>query len=76
MIRELMIAAFTPSFLQKEVLWFEENVEKIRKISKSNAFWKKNVLFLDNSILKRNMLIYALRTAGEDWERLTWKKKG
>ncbi|EKE15502.1 MAG: hypothetical protein ACD_11C00148G0001, partial [uncultured bacterium] len=28
-------------------MWFEENVEKIRKISKSNAFWKKNVLFLE-----------------------------
>ena len=47
MIQELMIAAFTPSFLQKEVLWFEENEDKIRKISKSNAFWKKNVLFLE-----------------------------
>ena len=47
MIQELMIAAFTPSFLQKEVLWFEENEDKIRKISKSNAFWKKNVLFIE-----------------------------
>ncbi|MEK7066923.1 MAG: hypothetical protein AAB949_00940, partial [Patescibacteria group bacterium] len=61
MIQELMIAAFTPSFLQKEVLWFEENAEKIRKISKGNprteraerspydgnAFWKKNVLFIE-----------------------------
>jgi len=41
-----MIAAFTPSFLQKEVIWFEENLEKIRQISKTNPYWKKNVLFL------------------------------
>ena len=46
MIQELMIAAFTPSFLQKEVIWFEENLEKIRQISKTNPYWKKNVLFL------------------------------
>ena len=45
-IQELMIAAFTPSFLQKEVIWFEENLEKIRQISKTNPYWKKNVLFL------------------------------
>ena len=46
MFQELMIAAFTPSFLQKEVIWFEENLEKIRQISKTNPYWKKNVLFL------------------------------
>ena len=46
MFQELMIAAFTPSFLQKEVIWFEKNLEKIRQISKTNPYWKKNVLFL------------------------------
>ena len=43
--RELMIAAFTPSFLQKEAVWFEENLEKIRQISKTSLYWNKNILF-------------------------------
>src|SRR3990172_7165667 len=44
-IQELMIAAFTPSFLQKKAIWFEENLEKIRQISKTSPYWNKNILF-------------------------------
>src|SRR3989338_6148343 len=45
--RELLIAAFIPSFAERDVLWFSENAEKIKKLSRADSFWKEHVLFLE-----------------------------
>ncbi len=45
--KELLIAAVTPSLLEKGADWFTSNFEKIRQAAKRNPFWQKNTLFLE-----------------------------
>lgn len=43
---EILIAGLTPSFLEKPVLWFSENFNRIKNASKTQSFFKENALFL------------------------------
>ncbi len=45
--QEILIAGITPSFLEKGVLWFSENFEKIKIQAKTNSWWQDNTLFLE-----------------------------
>ncbi|MEK7519919.1 MAG: DEAD/DEAH box helicase [Patescibacteria group bacterium] len=45
--KEIMIAAFIPSFAERDVLWFSENAEKIKKLARADSFWKEHILFLE-----------------------------
>jgi len=47
--QEILIAGITPSFLEKGLLWFQENFEKIKTHAKTNSWWQDNTLFLETS---------------------------
>lgn len=42
-----MIAAFIPSFAERDVFWFEENAKKIKDLAVRDAFWRENVVFIE-----------------------------
>lgn len=44
--REILICSITPYFLEQGEFWFEENFQKIKNRSLSDAWWERNVLFL------------------------------
>jgi len=43
----ILIAGFTPYFLEKPNFWFEQNLKKILKIRRTQPFWQENTLFLE-----------------------------
>lgn len=43
---ELLICAFDPFFLEKDLRWLSDNFVNIKRASLSEAFWKNRVLFL------------------------------
>ncbi len=44
---KLLIAAVTPSLLEKGADWFSENFSKIEKFRRQNPFWRRNVLIFE-----------------------------
>ncbi|MFA4999064.1 MAG: DEAD/DEAH box helicase [Candidatus Paceibacterota bacterium] len=51
---KVLIAGITPYFLEKGNFWFEENLDKILKTRKTQAFFEDNTLYLDKN-RKENM---------------------
>ncbi|KKP32678.1 MAG: hypothetical protein A2312_02865 [Candidatus Staskawiczbacteria bacterium RIFOXYB2_FULL_32_9] len=49
-INNVLIASITPYFLEKEFLWFQENLEKILEAKKSQNFFEDNIIFLEKNI--------------------------
>ena len=51
-IPQLLIVGITPYFLEKEVVWFDENLQKILEARQSQPFFDDNIIFLqkDHSI--------------------------
>ncbi|MBU4142948.1 DEAD/DEAH box helicase, partial [Patescibacteria group bacterium] len=47
---EILIAGLTPYFLERGVLWFQENFAKIKKASQTQIWWKTNTLFLEKDL--------------------------
>jgi transcription-repair coupling factor (superfamily II helicase) len=47
-INNILITSITPYFLEKQFLWFQENLEKILEAKKSQNFFEDNVIFLKN----------------------------
>jgi len=47
---EILIAGLTPYFLEQGVLWFQENLAKIKKASQTQIWWKTNALFLEKDL--------------------------
>ncbi len=45
---QLLIISLTPYFLEKEVFWFQENLESMLKSAKTQSFFQDNILFLKN----------------------------
>ncbi|MBX4201093.1 DEAD/DEAH box helicase [Candidatus Parcubacteria bacterium] len=45
-IQTILIASITPYFLEKEVFWFQENLEEILQSLKTQSFFQDNVVFL------------------------------
>ncbi len=45
-IPNTLIASITPYFLEKEVFWFQENLEEILQSLKTQSFFQDNVVFL------------------------------
>ncbi|MBI2054789.1 MAG: DEAD/DEAH box helicase [Candidatus Sungbacteria bacterium] len=50
---QFLIAAVTPSFLERGALWFSENEEKILKAAKTQPWWQKNILVLERGSIKK-----------------------
>lgn len=46
-IERIFIPSITPYFLEKGVLWFKKNKEKIIKTASEQIWWKNNVLVLE-----------------------------
>lgn len=44
---EVMVAAFTPTFAEREVSWFSSHEEKIRQLISSDLFWERHAFFLE-----------------------------
>lgn len=46
-IKEYLIASLDPFFLDKGVIWFSENREKIKMQSAANSWWQDNCFFFE-----------------------------
>jgi len=51
--KQIIIAAIIPTFLERGVLWFAENEEKIRRAAKTQTWWQNHVLFLEPGSSKK-----------------------
>ena len=49
-LTELLIAGLTPYFLERGVLWYEQNFAKIKKASQTQVWWRTNTLFLEKDL--------------------------
>ncbi|MDD2753371.1 MAG: helicase-related protein [Candidatus Portnoybacteria bacterium] len=47
---EILIAGITPYFLERGVLWYEQNWQKIKKAAQTQIWWKTNTLFLEKDL--------------------------
>ena len=48
--QEIIIPSLTPYFLERADFWFEKNLEKIKKASQNQIWWKENVLILEKDL--------------------------
>ena len=46
-MNRILITSITPYFLERRSFWFEENLNKILRARKTQAFWQDNTLFLE-----------------------------
>lgn len=47
---EFIITSLDPFFLDKGVIWFSENIEKIKTQSATNSWWQDNCLFFQKDL--------------------------
>src|SRR3990172_2009499 len=63
--KEVLIASVTPQFLERGVLWFQENVEKIRHAVQTEGFWQSNAFILEKEEeIKRGEFLRRLTDFG------------
>src|SRR3989344_7915613 len=60
---QLLIASITPYFLEKQVFWFEENLQTILDSTKTQSFFQDNVIFLKQG--QSNQVSQLLRKLDE-----------
>src|SRR3989338_10917344 len=46
-LKNLLIVSIPPYFLDKEFFWFEKNLKKILRASKTQLFFQDNIIFLE-----------------------------
>ncbi len=66
---KILIASVTPYFLERDVLWFSQNFEKIEQISKTQVWWKENTIFLEKN-QKINLFELLRRLTEMGYERV------
>ena len=66
---KILIVSLTPYFLERGILWFQENAAKIEKIGKSQVWWKENTLFLEKD-QKMNLFELLRRLTEFGYERV------
>jgi transcription-repair coupling factor (superfamily II helicase) len=49
-LKNILIASITPYFLEKEAIWFTENLEEILKARKTQSFFEDNVIFAEQGL--------------------------
>jgi len=49
-INQLLVVSITPYFLEKEVFWFQANLEEILKSAKTQQFFQDNTVFLKTGL--------------------------
>lgn len=63
--KRLILAAVTPSLLERGALWFRENEEKIIKASHSQPWWRARILILEEGEEKKySAMLRALAELG------------
>jgi len=45
--KEILIAAFTPAFAERGVLWFSEHEHKIKQLRTTDPFWERHTVLLE-----------------------------
>lgn len=59
--RELLIVSVTPQNLERDVLWFAQNLGAIKKAQRANPWWRENALILEKDlVIKPSLLIRRL----------------
>ncbi|MBI3631625.1 MAG: DEAD/DEAH box helicase [Candidatus Staskawiczbacteria bacterium] len=56
-INQVLIVGITPYFLDKEVFWFQENLQDVLKARNSQSFFQDNIIFLEK---KRSYDLYQI----------------
>ena len=46
---KILIVGLTPYFLEKPVLWFEQNLNKILEARKTQSFFEANTIFIEKN---------------------------
>jgi len=46
-LKQILIVSITPYFLEKELFWFQENLEELLQASKTQSFFQDNTIFLE-----------------------------
>lgn len=73
--QELIIAAIIPQFLELGVLWFKENKEKAKAATKTQPFWKQNILILEKDrVIKPSELLRIISDFGYERSRIIFGK--
>ena len=67
--KEIMIAGLAPYFLERDIFWFEQNYEKIKKAALHQIWWKENTLFLEND-LQINLFALMRQINGLGYEKV------
>ena len=47
LVNKALVVSYTPYFLERRSVWFEENLDKVLKARKTQTFWQDNTLFLE-----------------------------
>jgi transcription-repair coupling factor (superfamily II helicase) len=48
-LKQVLIVSITPYFLEKEIFWFEENLEELLQASRTQSFFQDNTIFLEKN---------------------------
>ncbi|MBU6414668.1 DEAD/DEAH box helicase [Patescibacteria group bacterium] len=72
---EFVVAAIIPQFLERGVLWFKENKEKVKAAVKTQPFWKQNILVLEKDrVIKPSELLRIIGDFGYERARIIFGK--
>jgi len=63
--KELMIVSVTPQNLERGALWFEENLDAIKKARTTNIWWQQNTIIIEQDLkIKPFELVGRLMSLG------------
>jgi transcription-repair coupling factor (superfamily II helicase) len=70
-INEVLIVSIIPYFLERNNLWFDQNIKKIFEARKTQVFWQENTLFLEKDL--KIPLSFLLRKLDEMGYEKVWQ---
>ena len=56
-LQHLLIVSITPYFLEKQVFWFQENIQEILNSTKTHQFFQDNTIFLESGKTQDFMML-------------------
>jgi transcription-repair coupling factor (superfamily II helicase) len=70
-LQKVLIVSITPYFLERNNLWFGQNIKKILEARKTQFFWQENTLFLEKDL--KIPLSFLLRKLDEMGYEKVWQ---
>ncbi|MDP3771992.1 MAG: helicase-related protein [bacterium] len=67
--QELLIVSVTPQNLERDVLWYAENQESIKKARMANPWWREHAFFVEQDLVMKPAEL-ARRLSGFSYERV------